>query len=307
MQMEDSLTTLEPADGLLHGVLSISFSGPYLYDFRPEYEVDIYAPFCPLHEAGFFYSDNSRSETDLWTCAQEEVVAAGQQPLNQSQRIYEIKGPGIRSNWTQPTILDRMKRPHPGPKATKILAFGKHASPTPRFDKMLFKLSVPVPQYIYPLYTDLLEVVDGYSTMPSGTFLSYATGFRFFYPWDGKSDVHLKIPTGKLCLVTPPVFSELPKIADIEVRYAGPDCADRNDPHSDARSCFASLAALAGCEKWLNYGDQLSSPTNPSHGSAAPVTLSNPCADIGEPARNLLQHTGGDCHPPVIALGLDAI
>ena len=278
--------------------LSISFSGPYLYDFRGENQIDIYAPYCPSHEAGFFYSDNSRSETDLWACAQSDK----DMPKGAS-RCYTINSLGIAQSLGPPKLIGPLESTLSQPNPIKILTPGDAAKCNPRFNKMLFKLSVPIPTWVYPLYSDRLEVVDGYDQLPNGNSEFHATGLRFFYQWDG-SQISLELPSKKSCNITPPVFRQLPTIADIEVRYAGVDVHDRNDPHSDARSCFASLTTMAGFDWWLNYGDCLGSPTNPSKGSATAQSAPDPCAGIGEATgRFLVQHTGADCHAPIIALG----
>jgi hypothetical protein len=65
-----------------------------------------------------------------------------------------------------------------------------------------------------------------------------------------------------LC-ITSPFYPQLPQPGDIEIRYDGIGLEDENDPHSDARACFASLASLAGTEWWLYYDDGLGCPTNP--------------------------------------------
>jgi hypothetical protein len=217
--MNHQMETSALVDGPLKSVLSITFSGPYLYDFRGGLKVDIYAPYCPLHEGGFFYSDNSRSETDLWACAQ-----AGGTYLNSSDRAYVITGSGIQMNPWPPTIIRQVELPHTRRKEVSFLGTTKSQPCAPRFDKMLFKLSVPVPAYVCPLYTDLVEVLDGYDTPPAQKYKHYATGLRFFYGWDASQD------------------------------------------------------------------------PSPS-----------PCADIGEPSNVAVEHTGGDCHAPIIALGLEGV
>jgi hypothetical protein len=159
---------------------------------------------------------------------------------------------------------------------------------------MLFRLSVPKPEYIYPLYCDCLEVVTGYDTDPTNILTAHCTGLRFFYRWHPGSPIFLRPPAGEMPTITPPIFREFDTVADIEVRYEGLNLNDENDPHADSRSCFASLAVLAGVEQWLNYNDGKTSPTNPSH-----------CKNLKPIGPRLLVHSGGDCHSPQIAVGLN--
>ena len=93
-------------------------------------------------------------------------------------------------------------------------------------------------------------------------------------------------------------------MGDIEIRYQGLGLADENDMHSDARSCFASMAALAGVEWWLNYGDCKGSPTNGSKGSKDEAKSSGPCAGSNGKV-TIHNHTGGDCHAASLVNGLD--
>jgi hypothetical protein len=284
--------------------LSITFNGPLFFRFNKgsDTTVDIYAPYCPYHEAGFFFTDGSFSETNLWKCAQSSVT----QPAS-LHRHYSIYGTGIEVNPKEPTILPRTY-PSKGRAAndaqvivtTKALQY-----PTPRLDKKLFQLTVPRPEYFYPLYADLAEVVPDYNpSSVKNNLVHHATGLRFFYRWDAASPIELKIPAHRACNVTPPVFG-LPAISDIEVRYQGLDLADENDPHSDARSCFASLATLVGSSCWLNYGDGKSTPTNPSPTPPSVGIGENPCAGVGDSAMQIVVQTGGDCHALVIVDGLD--
>jgi hypothetical protein len=281
-------------------VLSITFSGPFLYVFHPGHvntTVDIYAPFCPYHAAGIFYSRSSVSETDLWKCALSKDHS-----LTKTERTYALKGAGIHVSAKNPQVIT------PFPQAgiqVNILGHGDGTVFAPRIDKMMFSLSVPRPKYIYPLYYDFVEVIRGYKTTPSYKYLYYCTGLRFLYEWNSQYPINLTIPSGDAVDITPPVFGQLPRpwSADIEVRYAGCDLADENDPHSDARSCFASLVNLAGVEHWLNYGDGHGSPTNLCH--TPPIdphaTAPGPCECLGP----VHLHTGGDCYAPVMVAGLD--
>jgi hypothetical protein len=79
------------------------------------------------------------------------------------------------------------------------------------------------------------------------------------------------------------------------VRYQGLGLLDENDRHSDARACFASMVTLVGKEFWLNYGDGMCSPTNPSH----PVPLQS------HTGMSILAHPGGDCYAPALVVWPD--
>jgi hypothetical protein len=283
------------------GTLAISFSGPFFYIFQAGHintSVDIYAPYCPYHEAGFFYSRASVSETDLWKCALSKQHG---ETLTGAARTYCIKGDGIRVNTNKPQIISPVYPEDRASKDVKIIGVGDGTPFAPRLDKMMFRLSVPRPKYVYPLYADLLEVVPDYNTVPSNKYDDYCTGLRFFYEWNADEPIFLEIPSGDSVDVTPPVFCHLPLMAEIELRYAGMGLADEIDAHSDARSCFASLAILAGVERWLNYGDGLGSPTNPGHASSPDGTAPDPCGTLRPRF-----HTGADCDAPIMAMGLDA-
>lgn len=289
--------------------LCITFQGPLLFDFKkstcndPEATVDIYAPYCPYHEAGFFVSDFSYSETDL--CRGANGGSCPPPGYCTLSRRYIIKGCGIEPCPTAPqqitpvqlppssppTYNDPLLKPAPGDNAKVV------------HEKVLFQVTVPRPWLIYPLFCDTVNVVKGPTGIPSPNVQMYGTGLRFFYPWDTKSNIDLYAPTkdpithqpgySKLDL-TPPTAgrcSPLPNFGEIDVRYQGFGLEDRNDAHSDARSCFANVAVLAGLsEWWLNYEDGMSTPSNPSH-PYKPVAWAE-------------AHTGGDCGAPVIALGL---
>jgi hypothetical protein len=283
--------------------LSITFSGPLLYDFAPadgSNSVIIYAPYCPYHLAAFFYSINSLSEADLWKCAQSRSHRDGM------KRAYTITGSGIITNPYKPVVITPsypMGFSSGFPKrGTQTLPSGYFA---PRTDKMLFQLTLPCPGYVHALYYDKVEIVPKFDQPPNNNNIApHFTGLRFFYAWDAKSPIQLQIPSGDTFDIEPPVFREFPTLADIEVRYEGLGLTDDDDPHSDARSCFASLATLAGLEWWLNYGDGKSSPTNPSSG-ATPLPVPGPCAGMNSGGGRLELHTGGDCHAAVIVNGLD--
>ena len=68
--------------------LSITFSGPLFFMFKKgsDTTVDVYAPYCPYHEAGIFYSDGSFSETNLWKCSQSSVTSPAS--LDRHYSIY---------------------------------------------------------------------------------------------------------------------------------------------------------------------------------------------------------------------------
>lgn len=279
-----------------NGWLSITFSGPLLFLFPAEQgdsTVKIFAPYCPYHEAGIFYSSTSQSETDLWIKALEVNPK-----LKDSDRAYSIHGTGIQSDAAKPIMLSPATSvPESEAKSVQnskdgILNLSRDLASSIRTDKVLFQLSVPNPKYIYPLYYDVLEIVNGYKTSATGAVSVHFTGLRFFYPWDPSSHITLATPAGDVPDITPPVFGEFPSVPDIEVRYEGLNLTDRNDPHSDSRSCFASLNTLLESEYWLNYNDGKGSPTNPSHGRDQHGVV------------RLLIHSGADCHAPVITLGL---
>jgi hypothetical protein len=272
--------------------LSITFRGPFLYVFPPvkgddpNPVVDIYAPYCPYHEAGFFYSDYSYSETELWKEAQKR----GNPPTH---RKYTIDGDGITAYARNPDIIDPVYLPYPNDPlgGGPILQPGSGDTPSLRHHKMLFHLSVPRPRFIYPLYCDSVEVVKSYSTGPSGTSSQYGTALRFFYEWDTDSIITLTPPGLRPLSLTPPIVPELPSYGDIEIRYEGLGITDNNDPHSDSRSCFADLVTLAGLEWWLSYKDGLSTPSNPSNAH-------------GPRPYSTHAHTGADCYAPSLVIGL---
>jgi hypothetical protein len=281
--------------------LSITFSGPFLFAFPPSHRnnlVHIFAPYCPYHEAGIFYSNGSQSEIDLWRHA-----LSVDKTLTPADRKYAIEGPGIQANLADPQIISEVNPP------ASLCGFVAEGAPVNmvrttlekiRIDKMLFRLSVPKPEFIFPMYYDCLEVVNGYNTDHPPVLTPHCTGLRFFYRWHPGSRICLRPPAGEMPAITPPVFRDFQNVADIEVRYEGLGLNDENDPHADSRSCFASLAVLAGLEQWLNYGDGKSSPTNPS--PSKPHQLRS--AELAV-RPNLLIHSGGDCHPPIIVAGLD--
>lgn len=312
----------------LGNALSITFSGPMLFDFVPDTEngrVDIYVPFCPFHEAGFFYSSGSLSEIDVW---KKEPKTGPGRPLNIA---YKIFGEGIKQNPKAHLISSQFpKGPTPVTKtppepegqkdSTKRAASnivyilqlaaqkseGAKTTVSPPPYKTMFKLTVPMPRYVSPLYFDNLQVVESFDVKAGQTLFQHCTALRFFYEWNARSIIQLGTPTTSY-EITPPVFNNLPQMTDIEVRYEGIEIEDENDPHSDARSCFASLATLAGVDWWINYGDGLTSPTNPSRppsDSSTKGTASHPGNARAASGFSLLSHTGGDCHAPVIVNGL---
>jgi len=313
--------------------LSITFNGPMLFDFilsAAGNTVDIYVPYCPYHEAGFFFSSGSLSETDLWNCALQSQTT----PLTISDRAYGVTGSGIKSNNSLPKPLQAsfptgplLKTITPPESSTKqaqttgsdtvyILKLpetkigAKQSSLPPTLAKAMFKVSVPMPAHISPLYADSLNVISGAGTgpTPADQAIAHCTSVRFFYEWDAATDITLSAPGGGSHTITPPVYAGLPTMANIEIRYEGPNLADENDPHSDARSCFASLAALAGTDWWLNFNDAISCPTNQSLPVGNTPVQRDPCqATISNNVTRLQPrfHTGADCHAPIIVNGLD--
>jgi hypothetical protein len=309
--------------------LSLSFNGPMFFDFsssRPNGMVDIYVPYCPFHEAGFFFSTGSYSETDLYNCAIKESTSG---PVI---RAYTIGGKGIPSTQSLPTpivpdfplgspvstITPHAQKTQQSKKSPSnqgnvyILSLGGQlgnkstSKPPSTVAKRLFKLSVPMPKFLSALYDDKVEVIPEFGNGPTGTFLRHCTAIRFYYEWNGSTDVTLMAPGGQLHTITPPIFAELPAISDIEIRYEGLSIADENDPHSDAHSCFASLATLAGTTWWLDYGDGRRPPTNPSCPTREQPAQRNPCpsTDSKGGGGRLLIHSGADCHAPIIVTGI---
>jgi len=284
--------------------LSITFNGPFLYDFKHEFgsrSVSIYAPRCPFHLAGIYFSLSSLSELDL---SKRQGL---RHPKEKLRREYRIQSKGITSYEGIPQVIDPF---YPGNSHHTSLTDSIKSLPAgsilnPLNEKVLFKVSVPNPQYIFPIYYDYLEVVEGFDTPPQNNNITlHCTGLRFFYMWDARDPIQLVLEKGETFNIEPPIFREVPASGDIEIRYEGIGLIDENDPHADARSCFASLAALASVEWWLNYGDGLGSPTNRSQGAPHPLPEPGPCAETADSSLRVI-HTGGDCHAPVIVNGLN--
>lgn len=311
----------------LPSALSISFNGPMFFDFatsKGAKVVDVYVPYCPLHLGGFFFSSGSCSETDLYAHCK-----SGADPAKWPPRNYTISSAGIKATSDLPTaipcsgagkLLTRTPRPKPKvPLEQQHESADIHADamdsiyllsiepiaqaadakgdPTLPDLKRLFKLTVPMPRFVSALYSDFLEVVPNASLPPCGDKFVHCTSLRFYYAWDG-SEVNLQLPDGSTSTpITPPLFPQLPQLADIEVRYDGIGLEDENDPHSDARACFSSLASLAGADWWIYYSDGLGCPTNPyRRESKQPGKVEKP--------KTVLIKTGSDCHAPVITTGL---
>jgi hypothetical protein len=311
----------------LPSALSMSFNGPMFFDFatgRANGLVDVYVPYCPLHLGGFFFSTGSYSETDLYAHAK-----AGPDPAKWPPRNYTISSAGIKASSDLPTaipcngagkLLTRTPRPKPKvpleeqaesaelrPDALdsvyllSVEPITQSAAavdgPTLPELKRLFKLTVPMPRFVSALYSDILEVVPTAGEPPCGEKFAHCTSIRFYYAWDG-SEVCLQCPDGYSPRpITPPLFPQLPQLADIEVRYNGIGLEDENDPHSDARACFASLATLAGADWWIYYSDGLGCPTNPyRRESKNPGKFEKP--------KTVFIKTGSDCHAPLITSGL---
>jgi hypothetical protein len=296
--MEDSSATSAQKGESPAFTLSMTFTGPLVFDFIPPFGgrgVIIYAPYCPYHIAGIFASTRSYSETDLWRCL------LYQNPNGDFERAYRITGNGISQNTGKPQVIGPSNSEDLNSEVMKsvIRSMKGSTSLRPQPDKVLFKFWVPTPRFVYPVYVDKVEIVDGYDSRPNGDFTPYCTGLRFFYSWDG-SEVDIFLPNGSTRDITPPVFAEIPASADIELRYEGLGLTDENDPHSDSRSCFASVTMLAGTESWLNYGDGRSSPTNRSSSGRDKCSDPDPCGGRG----GAEIHSGADCHAPIIVNGL---
>jgi hypothetical protein len=289
--------------------LSITFQGPFLFDFKntpandPNATVDIYAPYCPYHEAGFFFGDSSYSETEIWSTIHGGTCPPS--PTAGLSRRYVINGNGIQACGGIPVQLNPVQPPRTNPPSNNDPILKPESGDGAKIvtEKILFQVTVPRPSFIYPLYCDTVNLVKGFSTPPSQIVQVYATGLRFYYAWDNCTKIQLfcpqldpttKIPGfGVPQDITPPSSgncASLPDHGDIEIRYQGLGMLDRNDRHSDARSCFANLAILAGLnEWWLNYEDRMATPSNPSR----PY----------RPGQSFESFTGGDCLSPIVALG----
>jgi hypothetical protein len=298
--------------------LSISFSGPMFFDFSTSSaagRVDIYVPYCPYHQAGFFFLRNSYSESDLYACA---VQQSHRQPM---PRVYSVSGKGIPLRTSPPSPITS-SYPAGNPPATTTPGNNKRLDPNhiyilsidglstrgtrarlPKTTvKRLLQFSVPMPACLSTLYTATLQVIPG-SGKPSSNFFEHCTALRFYYEWDATSDVLLDVPFGAPRSITPPIFTGLPPISEISIRYEGIELEDDNDPHSDARSCFASLTALAGTDWWPNFGDGRTSPTGPVLPSPVPPPIHrDPCLQFGVDLPKI--KTGADCHAPIITMGL---
>jgi hypothetical protein len=289
--------------------LSITFQGPFLFDFKDspkdDQTVDIYAPYCPYHEAGIFFGDSAYSETDLGN-----APPVGGNPLGQKvPRRYFIAGPGIEPCAEVPNQIYPLNPPRRAgivPFNDPILKPLASDSLTLNPGKVMFQLTVPRPTHVYPLYCDVVKIVKSFDEAPGQTSLMevHATGLRFLYAWDSTTSIYLYAPGTDPSKSTPPTTGVynitpaaagtcdlLPNHGAIDIRYQGLELLDRNDPHADARSCFANLATMAGAtEWWLNYGDGLSTPAD-----AIPPDKIN---------QNFTSYTGGDCGAPVIGRGL---
>lgn len=311
----------------LASALSLSFSGPMFLDFATGLQngiVDVYVPYCPFHEAGFFFSTGSYSESDIYGC-----VAKNLNPSQTALREYRICSAGIPCRTVPPTAItaigatqtpvtttpttSRATTARAADSSIYILSIDgitkgvARSGPPPTLHKRLFKVTVPMPRYIGALYSDIVEVVPSLRN-PTGNALTHCTSLRFFYEWDLTSPITLVTPepVGDLT-ITPPVYCELPRFSEIELRYEGIGLEDDNDPHSDARSCFASLAALSGTQWWLYYEDGRTSPTNtffPNQGFSGDPLPRDPCADFSSKHRRIELKTGADCHSPVVTTGL---
>ena len=277
--------------------LAITFSGPFVYEFPDLTKLDgsarvnVYAPYCPYHSAGFYFSTGAVSEIDL--CSGSGTVAG-------VPRHYTVDSDGIEQVRALPAVMptrdpsrERSKAPLPAP------FFRLQPQTAIRLDKVMFSLSLPLPHSVFPLYLDSLEIVDGYATVPSNDMTPYCTALRFFYHWHSSKGICLKSSTGNSAQITPPVPVGFAAYGDIAIRLEGLSLLDETDRHSDARSCFASLINLVGREMWLNYGDGMSSPTNPSRCGRV-----EPTSRVAKTDGLATAHPGGDCYAPAIVIGL---
>lgn len=275
--------------------LSVSLYGPMLLDFLTDaLSVDIYVPYCPYHLGAFYFDSSSYSETVLW---EQAIAQAGGKILDPSLRAYNLHSDGVVSSAVRPARLKSPGLEGPAPLFQPEKVDLLHC-------KVLFKITVPRPEFIQPLYSDSVQIIKSVDFTPDvwNIFSHYATGFRFYYRWDSTSPVLLDVPAGGSVNITPPVPAELssefgPSIPNIDIRYQGLGILDPNDIHSDARACFASLVSLAGLTSWLNYGDGKGSPTN--LGPNPPLPITGP--------RQLRSMSGADCHAPIIVNNLDSL
>ena len=290
--------------------LSITFQGPFLFDFKgsPENDptVDIYAPYCPYHEAGIFFGDSAYSETDFGN----KLPTVGIPPVKVARK-YFIAGSGINACPNVPNQIyplrpprdARIKPPYNDPFLKLLESETRGRNP----GKVMFQFTVPRPSYVYPQYCDEVHIVKSFDQAPGQYALMpiHATGLRFLYAWDSSTKIYLyppgtepskNAPPSEIAHeITPPASGNCPGMTDhgsIDIRYQGLDLLDRNDPHADARSCLASLATMAGAtEWWLDYGDGLAAPADPT-------------PTPGRVLPNFQSYTGGDCGAPVIGHGI---
>lgn len=226
------------------------------------------------------------------------------------QRKYFIAGPGIKPCSTVPNQIyplhpprdARTKPPYNDPFLKLLESETSGRNP----GKVMFQFTVPRPSHIYPLYCDEVQIVKSFDEAPGQYALMpiHATGLRFLYVWDSSTKIYLYAPgtcpskntppSKGVYEITPPAAGNCHGLADhgsIDIRYQGFEQLDRNDPHSDARSCFASLATMAGATQWwLDYGDGLAAPAD----ATMPPDL----------IQNFTSYTGGDCGAPVIGRGI---
>jgi hypothetical protein len=214
------------------GLLSITFRGPFVFVFPKDAtkNVDVYAPACDGHTAGIFYSTASLPITPM-----------AQQGHN---HVHQISGKSLSSH---------------GGAISKIGAsLGKlPTAPGAGLALSAFRVSVPRPKIVHGLIPVDVEIVTG---SPTGTLQAYATALRFYYDWTVGTPVTLqgpgyphpkpKNPPPPLN-ITPPAGAPLPDYGDISIEHRGPESGDPD--HTDAISCFAKIAQVAGVNWWLSF------------------------------------------------------
>jgi hypothetical protein len=214
------------------GTLQLSFHGPFLYKFLAA-EVEIYAPKCAGHAAGFFTAKN-------------ETPLTGRHRKGDTRR-YRVTGPVF----TPPTPLRPTQFFDPG---DTILNAGKTAKPV--FESSHFCLIVPRPQIVVPISFSEVEVIDNAANplaTPKGELAKRACGLRFFFDADLSKELVLTL--NNLGAVVLKSDFDAPALgydfADAEIRYAS--ATEEDQEHQDALECFESLATLAGVDWWLCY------------------------------------------------------
>jgi hypothetical protein len=142
-----------------------------------------------------------------------------------------------------------------------------------------------------------LEVVPA-SDIVTGNFTEHSTALRFYCEWDAKNNIVLNAPCGLSRGITPPIYSELPCISDIEIRCEGLGIEERQRP--------AFRRPILLCERDGTGGNRLVAKlfTDPNAlPTSLPKTAPNPCDNYDKYVKAHLK-TDADCHSPIITTGL---